>query len=535
MYNTPIKPPKPTRESIAKYRGQPKKPPKPTSKSIANYRRRTRLNRLEDNNYFEPDFIPLKRIPNSVRYQGRKTNKSRNEERMNRYSRPTRPESQFNIRGKTRKEKQRVFDRMEYMLRLEKNNRERARQKELKNQVFREHFFRNGKEIENKTYRTKIRKQIGNELRIRKTMINNNPGFNVINSPVVMPASAPQRLNSNKLSEEYEKINTNQYDFRSMPNTKRKSKMLSLFSRMKPRAGKIRRTRTKRSIGGGHRLDLIEMKSLHKKRNSPIYKGLGNDMLMSYIFLLEKHKHKLCIAVGDKEKLKTDINPTYIGLVYELDKDKNKIVYNAGLDNLKKFIKECKHKYFIIPLSMEYPNSGAHFNLLVGDTKRRVIERFEPYGSVINEKVHKNFDNDFQDFIKKNELDYEYSLPGDFMPKLAFQELEETQIDDQVASMRRDDYRGYCGMWSVWFIDLKMSNPEETSKSLLAKSLKKMKKRNFRKFIRNYANHIIEVRKMVLEEIDPECKKTRDGMSPDYQLFKRCVNRFVRQKLDNYF
>ena len=62
-----------------------------------------------------------------------------------------------------------------------------------------------------------------------------------------------------------------------------------------------------------------------------------------------------------------------------------------------------------------------------------------------------------------------------------------------------------------------------------------MKKRNFRKFIRNYANHIIEVRKMVLEEIDTDCKQTKGGMSPDYQLFKKCVNEFVKRKLDKYF
>ena len=28
-------------------------------------------------------------------------------------------------------------------------------------------------------------------------------------------------------------------------------------------------------------------------------------------------------------------------------------------------------------------------NLLIGDNENNIIERFEPYGSVINEKVHK--------------------------------------------------------------------------------------------------------------------------------------------------
>ena len=121
------------------------------------------------------------------------------------------------------------------------------------------------------------------------------------------------------------------------------------------------------------------------------------------------------------------------------------------------------------------------------------------------------------------------------MPKLAFQELEETQIDDQVASMRRDDYRGYCGMWSIWFVDMRMRNPEMSSKELLAMSLKKMKGKNFRKFIRNYTNFLVEMRKIIMEKTDKDCRKNNNGKSPDYDFFKVCVSKYIEQHLDKYF
>ena len=59
-------------------------------------------------------------------------NTSKNNERVERYSRPRIRESQYNLRGKSKREKQKVFDRMDYLSRLEADNREREKQKKIR-------------------------------------------------------------------------------------------------------------------------------------------------------------------------------------------------------------------------------------------------------------------------------------------------------------------------------------------------------------------------------------------------------------------
>ena len=51
-----------------------------------------------------------------------------------------------------------------------------------------------------------------------------------------------------------------------------------IFSRLR---GKRRPTRKRSSVGGGHKINLLEKKSMHKRRNSPIYKGLGSDLIIT--------------------------------------------------------------------------------------------------------------------------------------------------------------------------------------------------------------------------------------------------------------
>lgn len=294
-----------------------------------------------------------------------------------------------------------------------------------------------------------------------------------------------------------------------------------------------------RKIGGA--VSIMRRKSVGKKRNSPIYKGLGYDMLMAYVYLIKKYRNKLCIAIGDKKTIKGTFDPTYIGLIYERKPDKNIMTYHGGVVELSNFIKKCKKRFFAIPLSIEYPDSGPHFNILIGDNVRKVIERFEPYGAYIDDKVHESLDRDFKDFLKTFSLDFEYKNPDEFCPASGFQEREESNIHKKRASVRRNDYRGYCGMWSIWFIEMKMRNPDLPSDKLLKKALKEMQrlkgskteKFTYRRFVRNYKDHIIEMRKGILREGGVNCMP--GNKSPDYFTFQRCAKLFMDKKLDDFF
>ena len=309
-----------------------------------------------------------------------------------------------------------------------------------------------------------------------------------------------------------------------------------------PRSKKLynrRKLRKTRKIGGA--VSIMRRKSVGKIRNSPIYKGLGYDMLMAYVYLIKKYRSKLCIAIGDKKTIKGSFDPTYIGLIYQRNSNRNVMTYHGGVDELSNFVKNCKKRFFAIPLSIEYPDSGPHFNILIGDNVRKVIERFEPYGAYIDDKVHESLDRDFKDFLKTFSLDFEYKNPDEFCPASGFQEREETNIHKKKASVRRNDYRGYCGMWSIWFIEMKMRNPDLPSDKLLKKALKEMRKLKenkkekftYRRFVRNYKEHIVEMRKGILREGGVNCMP--GNKSPDYFTFQRCAKLFLDRKLDDFF
>ena len=308
----------------------------------------------------------------------------------------------------------------------------------------------------------------------------------------------------------------------------------------KKKKGSIRKRvkMTRRKVGGA--VSIMRKTSL-KRRNSPMYKGLGYDMLMAYVYLIKKYKHTLCIAIGDKKTIKGTFDPTYVGLVYERSSNKNVMNYHGGLEELNNFIKKCKKRFFAIPLSIEYPDSGPHFNILIGDNKNKLIERFEPYGAYVDEKVHEHFDKDLKAFLKKFNLYFSYKNPDEFCPASGFQELEENNIQKKKASVRKNDYRGYCGMWSMWFIEMKIRNPDLPSDKLLKKALKEMRrlkdnkkeKFTYRRFVRNYKDHIIEMRSEIMREGGVDCRTGK--LSPDYSTFKKCAKTFMDKKLDDFF
>ena len=259
---------------------------------------------------------------------------------------------------------------------------------------------------------------------------------------------------------------------------------------------------------------------------------------MSYIYLINKYGKDLCIAIGDKEQIKQEYDPTYVGLIYKRKGNNNEMVYQGGVDKLVDFMRKCNRRFFAIPLSLEYPDSGPHFNLLVGDTERKLLQRFEPYGGGLDEKVHDNFDKEIARLLKKNKLGLKYENPDKLYGGSGFQDKEETAINKRAASVRVNDYRGYCGMWGVWFLELKLKNQDKTSKELITETLKEIKDLKgltFRKYIRNYKDDIVEKRKALMEKAGISCKDPYTGLSPDYNLFKKCAQKFLVENLDNYF
>ena len=457
--------------------------------------------------------LPPKKPPKPKGYGTKKISPPKKPPKPYGYRAP--PTSYYDFRGLPEREKASRFSRWSYANRLEQEYKEKKRKED---EAFRNKWQRNGyrlNEERNKSYRKGKRAEIHKELKKR------------IFAPDYQSVSNKSSLKDESSFEgSFEVIDPNKISIPQIREKPKKRTFKNLFRR-------------RRKVGGA--VSIMKKQSVKKRRNSPMYKGLGYDMLMAYVYLIKKYRDTLCIAIGDKTTLKGTFDPTYVGLVYERKQGKNDFTYHGGIRELSEFIKKCKKRFFAIPLSIEYPDSGPHFNILIGDNETKVIERFEPYGAYLDEKVHESLDRDFKMFLKNFGLDFTYKNPDEFCPASGFQEIEENNIQKKKASVRRNDYRGYCGMWSVWFIEMKMRNPDLPSDKLLKKALKEMQrlkssknqKFTYRKFVRNYKDHIIEIRNGIIKEGGIECGVGEK--SPNYSTFQRCAKLFMDKKLDEFF
>lgn len=159
---------------------------------------------------------------------------------------------------------------------------------------------------------------------------------------------------------------------------------------------------------------------------------------------------------------------------------------------------KCSNKRFVVtPFGYNCLDSG-HANYLLYDKQHKSLERFEAYGEVDTSCLNNpEIDKSIEAIFKKNlgnDFILKYKKPLDFLPKNNLQTLQENENE-----MKKDDPVGFCSVWSLWYIDLRLLNPSIPSKKLIelaSSSLKKMKKENgisLTQFIRNYSNWIVEV------------------------------------------
>jgi len=180
--------------------------------------------------------------------------------------------------------------------------------------------------------------------------------------------------------------------------------------------------------------------------------------------------------------------------------------------NFWKKFQSCPSKRFVVfPFGYNCVDSG-HANYMLYDRKLKVLSRFEPFGKVVSSCLNPpTLDKKIFELFVKNlgsDLIKEYYPPQAFLPTENFQTIQENE-KEWINRNEDEEPVGYCSVWSAWFIDLRLSNPDMDKEELVKlamkklKSLKSEKGLTFTSFIRNYSGMIVEVSK--------EIKKIYDG------------------------
>lgn len=159
-------------------------------------------------------------------------------------------------------------------------------------------------------------------------------------------------------------------------------------------------------------------------------------------------------------------------------------------------------RFFVIPIGIELNTNNymyAHANFLLFDFNNMQVERFEPHGADHPHGLDYNvnlLDNLLENKINSFKLGFKYISPSDYLPKIGFQVKEIYELKSDYIG----DPNGFCAAWCIWWIDIRIGNPEiEISKlvNLLSKEIIN-EEYSYKKLIRNYSQYITELRDKLL-------------------------------------
>jgi hypothetical protein len=254
-------------------------------------------------------------------------------------------------------------------------------------------------------------------------------------------------------------------------------------------------------------IDIEEEEGISKDKRKLVIKNIKNDNLLNYvsntkelfknwgasliatqkslIYLSTKHRDNVCI-------FKTKNVGYFINLIWD---DYEKKIHNN--DDLWNYIKnKCikgGKRFIIIPLYIGYRDASskdfieAHSNYIIYDTLTNELERFEPHGTKV---THKDLDSELKKIfeLKLERNDIKYFEPADFLPEVCFQTIQ----GEEKESFGEGNLRGTCFLWSTWYADLRLSNPNMDRKVLVKEAQKffNTKYQSMTKFITDYGNFI---------------------------------------------
>ena len=259
-------------------------------------------------------------------------------------------------------------------------------------------------------------------------------------------------------------------------------------------------------------------KSLHDYRNKGIQQILAfrGSYILSHIFysyLISKYKNT-CNKIENNPNFFIDSS-----FQKELDKDQKK-----SAENVAHCINHDKLSMFIIPISIYGGEEGAHANLLVYRRKFHTLEHFEPNGSNMpySEESIAKFNAKLQEYIdvinSKIPNKLEYIGPSKICPGKGLQWLE----GNSKLLLTDKEPGGYCLVWSMFFAEFCLKNPDKTSDELLRYVFKTMPKNvdtndDLRRICQGYVHIIYDKINKYVSHHFPDIKLNK-GMTRDELL-----------------
>jgi hypothetical protein len=122
-----------------------------------------------------------------------------------------------------------------------------------------------------------------------------------------------------------------------------------------------------------------------------------------------------------------------------------------------------ENRYIMIKITIIVTPKLLHANCLIYDRLNKEAWRFEPYG-ITDLKNGKALDNSIHNMLKEIYGDIKYHDPDSYLSDLKFQLADG---EDLYENKNLGDPGGYCLAWTIWFMDLVLSNPNKDVRTLV--------------------------------------------------------------------
>lgn len=229
----------------------------------------------------------------------------------------------------------------------------------------------------------------------------------------------------------------------------------------------------------------------------------------------------------------TSVLPNNINLYFK-KKYKNTCVFNYQLkfvDNkfnkkdvkeLIKFIKQCDKNFVIVHLYIEFfktkmNSSSGHANMLIFNNKYKTIEHFEPHGE------------------KSDILIKEINMIGNLINykivDFVCPNIQQLQMDEN--EELKNDPGGFCLAWSLWYTDIRLSQPDKSVQEIINEEFKNLQKqKSFTTFIRSYSKFILKMQNEIQKYHDYYLDLALKNN--DLVLLKKILNNGASMLISNY-
>jgi hypothetical protein len=155
-------------------------------------------------------------------------------------------------------------------------------------------------------------------------------------------------------------------------------------------------------------------------------------------------------------------------------------------NNVKKTIKQCENKkeyrFIFFSLVLLFEDELSHANMIVVDLHKKIIERFEPYGTTVpgdkRNEIRKQIDK-----VMTNSV-----LPGFGLQNYKY--LSPINISEEMGIQRMaDSFCGMCITISMMYFHMRVLNADKPQKKVI-KYFTSMNKNKLKEKIKKYARHV---------------------------------------------